>query len=229
MLLRRRHILKLFLLAPMVQLFKGKPAQASAGYQETIVALKEGYQAETNAHRRYVLFGRLARESGYKGIAYLYTSLATSEKIHADNYRRVLNAMGTSVVEPPKKEIPIGSTKENLIYAAERELNSINNAYPAILDRIGSEGHTEAINAVEYSWSSHKQHLDIINKIRRWSPSFFETVARKIDEKTDRYFVCEICGSTVTETPKDVCPICQEAATSYRLVSPEEFAGLKAQ
>jgi rubrerythrin len=225
MLLSRRNILQLLLLTPLIQFFYSKPAKASDNFPETITALKEGHKAEAIAHQRYVLFGRLARENGYAGIAYLYTSLAASEKIHAENYKHILGVMGVSVELLPEKDIPIGDTKENLIYAAERELNSINNTYPAILEQIKAEGNVDAIKVVEYSWSSHKQHLDIINKIRRWSPSFFETVARKIDEKTDRYFVCEICGSTVTETPHDKCPVCQQAATSYRLISPEEFMG----
>ena len=223
MLLSRRRILKLLLFTPLLQLFHSKLAIAADDYPETITALKDGFLAETGAHRRYVLFGRLARENGYQGIAYLYTSLASSEKIHAENYLRVLGDMGITLETPPEKPIPIGDTKENLIYAAERELNSINNTYPKILEKIKAEGHAEAIKIVEYSWASHKQHLDIINKIRRWSPGFFETVARKIDEKTDRYYVCEVCGSTVTETPQDACPICQPPVTSYRLISPEEF------
>ena len=223
MLLSRRRLLKHLLLLPFLQLFHSKLAQASDNFPGTITALKEGYQAELSAHRRYVLFGRLASEDGYAGIAYLYTSLAASEKIHAENYRRVLASLGVTLEELAEKEIPIGDTKENLIYAADRELNSINNTYPAILEKIKTEDNIEAIKAVEYSWSSHKQHLDIINKIRRWSPSFFETVARKIDEKTDRYYVCEICGSTVTELPEEQCPVCLQPASSYRLISPEEF------
>jgi len=225
MLLSRRAVLQLFLLTPLFQFFYSKSSQAGNEYPETVAALQEGLKAETAAHQRYVLFGRLARESGYAGIAYLYTSLAASEKIHAENYTRILDAMGSTPEVLPEAQAPVGDTKENLIYAAERELNSINNTYPAILEQIKAEGNAEAIKIVEYSWSSHKQHLDIINKIRRWSPGFFETVARKIDENTDRYFVCEICGSTVTETPQDKCPVCQQAATSYRLISPEEFMG----
>lgn len=225
MILSRRRFLQLLLLTPVVQLLYGKLAGASDDFQTTITALKKGYEAETGAHRRYVLFGRLARENGYTGIAYLYTSLATSEIIHAKNYKRILDTLGVALDEIPEKEIPVGDTKENLIYAAERELNSINNTYPAILDEIKAEGNAEAIKVVEYSWSSHKQHLDIINKIRRWSPSFFETVARKIDEKTDRYFVCEVCGSTVTEIPENACPVCEQPVSNYRLINPEEFMG----
>jgi rubrerythrin len=196
---------------------------AATVYAETIAALKKGVDGETKAHQQYVLFSRLAKADGYKGLAYLYTALAASELIHAQNYIRVLATLGEFKVEPEVPEIPVGTAKENLIYAAESEVNSIENTYPDLLRLLETEGHADAIAAVEYSWASHKQHRDIIAKIRRWSPSFFKTIARKIDESTDRYYVCRICGSTVTEAPKNACPVCKEPPGDYRLISPDRF------
>jgi rubrerythrin len=197
---------------------------ATAGqFTASIGALKKGIAAEKAAHHRYVEFGRHASREGYAGLAYLYTALATSELIHAQNYARVLATLGELMAEPRKVPAKTGTAKENLIYAAERELNSIKNTYPLLLKAVESEGHADVIATVQYSWSSHKQHLDIIEKIRRWSPDFFETVARKIDEKTDRYFVCQVCGSTVTKVPADTCPVCGESHANYRLIRHDQF------
>jgi len=200
-----------------------RQAAAADKYVDSIAALKKGLAAEITAHRRYVKFGRHAKQEGYKGLAYLYTALANSELIHGQNYTRVLATLGELVDEPEVVPTPLGTAKENLIYAADRELNSIEKIYPGILPVVEAEGHADIIAVVQYSWASHKQHLDIIEKIRKWSPSFFETVARKIDEKTDRYFVCQICGSTVTEIPKDICPVCMEPHTKYRLIPHDRF------
>jgi len=41
-----------------------------------------------------MLLSRRARQSSYAGIACLYTLLTASEKIHAENYKRILDAMG---------------------------------------------------------------------------------------------------------------------------------------
>lgn len=196
---------------------------AAQGYVGTIVALKEGVAAEKAAYRRYVEFGQQAKRDGYKGLAYLYTALATSELIHAQNYTRVLATLGEQVGEIETAAVPVGNAKDNLIYAAGRELNSIEKTYPELLKMAQSEGHTDAITVVQYSWASHKQHLDIIEKIRRWSPNFFESVAKKIDEGTERYFVCEICGSTVTEVPGDVCPVCKESPSMYHLIPYDRY------
>lgn len=198
-------------------------AEAKDEYVNSIAALKKGVAAETAAHRRYVEFGQHAKHEGYRGLAYLYTALATSELIHAQNYTRVLATLGELIGEREAATIPVGTAKENLIYAAERELNSIEKTYPDLLQAVEAESHADAIAVVQYSWASHKQHLDIIEKIQRWSPSFFESVARKIDEKTDRYFVCQVCGSTVTEIPEDACPICKEPASKYRLIPHDRF------
>ncbi|MFM1891864.1 MAG: hypothetical protein RLZ44_941 [Pseudomonadota bacterium] len=211
------------LVLPLQSLWSPAARAVVAEYPNTVAALQEGVGAETRAHQRYVLFGRLAREDGYQGIAYLYAALATSELIHADNYRRILGELGVPVSEPAAADPPVGDTKANLIYAAERELESIDNTYPKILQMLEPEGVASARRAVEYSWASHKQHLDIINKIRKWSPDFFEKVAKRIDETTDHYYVCEICGSTVTEIPDAPCPVCNEAASHYRLVQPNAF------
>lgn len=198
-------------------------AAAVERYPKSIEALKNGFASETAAHRRYVEFGRHANSEGYRGLAYLYTALATSELIHAQTYTRVLAELGEPIPRPEIAAIPAGSVKENLIYAAEREIDSIEDIYPRFLQSVEGEGHAGVISAIQYSWSSHKQHLEIIEKIRRWSPSFFESVARKIEEKTDRYYVCQVCGSTVTEIPVGGCPICAESAANYRSIRHDRF------
>jgi rubrerythrin len=200
-----------------------RTSAAAERYANSISALKQGVAAERGAYRRYVEFGRYAKRDGYKGLAYLYTALATSELIHAQNYTRVLATLGELVGDVETATVPVGTAKENLIYAAERELNSIEKTYPDLLKAVEAEGHTDSIAVVQYSWASHKQHLDIIEKIRRWSPNFFESVAKKIDEGTNRYFVCQICGSTVTEIPEDVCPVCKEPPSKYRLIPYDQF------
>lgn len=198
-------------------------ASAARNYVNSVDALKEGIAKEAAAKNRYVQFGELAKTEGYKGLAYLYTALATSELIHAQNYTRVLATLG-ELVEIPKQSMPrLGNAKENLIFAAESELRSIEKTYPALLNAVNAEGHADTIAVIQYSWASHKQHLEIIEKVRRWTPDFFESVARKIDERTDHYFVCQVCGSTVTEVPHDACPVCKEPSSKYRLIPHDQF------
>ena len=99
-------------------------------------------------------------------------------------------------------------------------MHSIDSFYPKLLEQLKPEGHDDAMNAVKYAWSSEQQHRDKIKQILRWAPTFFEKVARTIDEKTGRYFICQICGSTVNVIPAGTCPICKFPSAQYRGIEP---------
>jgi rubrerythrin len=198
-------------------------AAVAPRYPATVKALRQGATTEMNAHFRYVRFSRKAQEEGYKGIAYMLTALASSELIHAQNYERVLVSLGEPIERHLPPDLTVSDTKANLIYSANAEINTVDNVYPAILKSLQGERHAIAIRNVNYAWESHKQHRDIIKKIRKYSPDFFETVARRIDKKSDHYYICDICGSTLYEIPKPVCPICRNPSTHYSLLSQEAF------
>jgi rubrerythrin len=80
------------------------------------------------------------------------------------------------------------------------------------------------VKNVQYSWASHVQHRDALDKIRRYSPAYFETVARRIDERSERYYVCQICGSVKSRVPKDRCSICQQDPDHFAYVDPDRLS-----
>lgn len=198
-------------------------ARSRSMYPNTTRVLRDSARIEMAAHFRYVHFSRKAEEEGYKGIAYLFTALATSELIHAQNYERILTLLGAAIDQHQTPALEISDTKTNLISAAKAEINAIKNLYPDILENLRDEGHSEALRRAGYCWESHRQHRDMIKKIRKWSPDHFETVAKRIDKETDRYFVCQICGSTLYEIPESKCPICAHPSIHYWLVDERTF------
>lgn len=194
---------------------------AAANFHETVAALAQAREKEMATYYRYMDFGRHARTDGYRGIAYLFTAFATSELIHAQNFGRILSQLGVKLLPLAKETANApGPTRDNLLAAVNSELESIDRLYPALLERLKPEAHADAIATVRYAWASEKQHRDIIQKIRRWSPTFFEQVARSIDEKTGTYFVCQICGSTTHAVPRDKCPVCAMPPLHYRRIDP---------
>lgn len=56
--------------------------------------------------------------------------------------------------------------------------------YPKLLERIRPEGHDDAMTAVNFAWATEQRHRDKHAQVRRWSPGFFEQVAKVIDKKT---------------------------------------------
>ncbi len=192
----------------------------AASYTATIAAMHAARETEMQVYYRYTEFARKAKEEGYHGIAYLFTAYAASERIHAANFGNILARLNVELVAIPKPVVRAGSTRENLITAVDGEIDSIEDFYPKLLEQLKPEGYEDAITTVRYAWASEKQHRDQIKQIQRWSGTFFERVAKTIDEKTGQYFVCQICGSTVNAIPADTCPICKNPSTHYRKVEP---------
>ncbi len=186
-------------------------------YPKTLDALAYAHQRETDAHRRYLAFSKKASQEGYRGIAYMFAAFATSEGIHARNFRTTIERLGGRAEAAPT-EIRVAGTKQNLIAAVEDEIDSIDKLYPGTLERIQPEGHAESMRLVQFAWESERQHRDLIQKIRRYSPLLFERVAKTIDEKTGSYFVCQACGSTLNRVPPGPCPVCASPPEQYRKV-----------
>ena len=184
---------------------------------QTVVAIAYAFQRETDAQRRYVDFAGVANQEGYKGIAYMFMSFAASEGVHARNFKGLVARLGGQANAAPTT-IKRGTTKQNLIAAVDDEIDSIDAFYPRTLERIRPDGNAEAMKLVKFAWESERQHRDLIQKIRRYSPMLFEQVAKAIDEKTGLYFVCQTCGSTLNKVPSPNCPVCAGTPEQYHQV-----------
>jgi len=216
---RRRHCLQL-LAATGCAGVAGPGVVHAAAYPVTIDAMKAARENETRVYYHYIEFGKRARDEGYRGIAYLFLAFAASEQVHAGNFGRVLTRLGEELAPLPKPAVNVASTRDNLILAANGEMASIDGFYPGLLAKISGEKHADAIDAVQFAWASKKQRRDRIKQIQRWTPSFFDTVARAIDEKMGRYFIYQLCASTVNKIADGTCPVCKKPQTQYRLIEP---------
>lgn len=183
----------------------------------TIAVLKAAYLSEMVAHRHYVAYCRRAVEEKYPNIAYLFAALGLSEKIHADNYKKILVLLSLRMEEPPFP-ITISDTKENLRSAADNELIKIEKTYPDFLSKLKNESHDQAVINCMYSWKSHQQHEKEINRIRKYCRMFFGSVAKEIEGLKLDFHVCEICGSTINAPPKAPCTICNYPLSHYKKV-----------
>lgn len=186
-------------------------------YPHTVAALQERYADEVIAHRQYGAFAKHADSEDYPAIAHLFRALAASEGVHARNFSRLLRELGEEPVDPPVK-IELSSTRAHLTQAATVEAAEIDTEYPAILQRIEGEQHEKAIRFITYAWKAEQQHRDLILKIKKGASWFFGMLVSRIEGSPTRYYVCQICGSTVTELPGSQCPICDHPPKEYREV-----------
>lgn len=190
------------------------------GYPITVAAMRSAQEVEMGVYYRYTEFGRKAKQEGYLGIAYLFVAFGSAEFIHAGNFGRILSRLNVEVAPIPRPDFKVGTTRDNLMVAANGEAHSVDDFYPRLLERITPEGHEDAMNAVRFAWETEKQHRDKIRQIQRWSPAFFDQVAAQIDKKTGQYFVCQVCGNTVNVVPTARCPVCKSASTHFRRIDP---------
>jgi rubrerythrin len=208
----------LFLLPSTRQSSLAETAGDQLHYSLTIEALKLRYIDEVNACHKYNAYATRALSEGYPNIALLFTALAASESIHARNFRVLLTKIG---VTPPKVTKPLFEvlgTKENLHHATEVEAKEIDKEYPKIIGAITPEGHEAAIRNITYAWEAERQHRDLIKKIEKNVKRWFSLVAKFIEREPARYYVCDICGSTLMKLPENHCPICGNAVSNYREV-----------
>jgi rubrerythrin len=199
---------------------------AGAGaYPLTREALGQRYVDEVRAHTKYLSYAHQACAEGYPNIAHLFLSLGASEAVHARNFQGLLLELGMKPKSPPPGAAAVKTTRENLRVATEVERDEIDKEYPAILEKIQPEDHKAAIDNITYAWEAEKQHRDLIVKIQKAAKGYFELLVGKIEGEPTHYHVCRICGSTLTEVPDKVCPICGRPVKHYREVPPFPPAG----
>lgn len=215
----RRHVLGRSALAVLTCLpFAGSAVSAgdpTLQYPETVAVLSAVYKGEARARVGYDACARQAIREGYPNIAYLFSSLAASETIHAANFRRILATLGREAEEPPAEDFVSPKTRENLKTACNRELEEIDKQYPALLERMRPEGHEETVRFLTYAWESEKQHRELLKEIESGTGFFFGTLVRRVEGAPLNFLVCTNCGSTVNERPKDRCPICGGPPSGY--------------
>jgi rubrerythrin len=194
----------------------------SDAYHLTREALGQRYVDEVRAHTKYLSYARQACTEGYPNIAHLFLSLGASEAVHARNFQGLLLELGMKPKTPSMKlgGGAVKTTRENLRHATEVERDEIDKEYPAILEHIRPEGHQAAIDNITYAWEAEKQHRDLIVKIQKAAKGYFELLVGRIEGEPTHYHVCRVCGSTLTELPDKVCPICGQPVKHYREVPP---------
>ena len=194
-----------------------KSPQTTNRFPITVSVLKMGYRDELLAHLHYSGYTRKALAENYSKIAYLFTAFSVSERIHADNYKKLLTQLGSSI-KPFKNEVLIFDTRKNLRMAAEKELRKIRETYPNFIKMLSTESHEQTVAYCMYSWKSHRQHEKQIQKIQKYAGSFFKLVAKKLEGFKHDYYVCSNCGSTITDPPAAPCGICTFPASHYKKI-----------
>jgi rubrerythrin len=218
----RRHFLYLSAGCPFIFQLSAFAAQdegskSAINYPRTIAVLQESLRVELTAYNNYIGYTSKALSEKYPNIAYLFYSFSYSEKVHADNYKRILAALGYKA-KPIQIETEVRDTKSNLQKAAQSEVMKIKTTYPEFIRELETESCEEAIVSCMYSWKSHKQHEEKVKEIGKYSGLFFSSVSGKIEGLNPDFHVCMVCGSTIDKVPDSPCIICNKPKSNYQKI-----------
>ena len=174
---------------------------ADAGSTQTIRNLNPALNGERNAHAKYLAFAQKADEEGYGPVASLFRAAAAAEEVHGNNHEKAMRTLGGN--PDVKVETPVvNSTRENLEAAISGEFVSQARQGPFVPAIVTFE---EALRTEEVHAKLYGEALRDLDKLKG---SGYRT-----------YYVCSVCGYTVTDLNFEKCPNCLKPKERYKLVS----------
>ncbi len=164
---------------------------------ETENNLMEAFGGESMANRRYTFFAEKADKEGYPQVARLFRAVAAAETVHARNHLNALDAIGT--------------TKDNLLAASMGERQEFTFMYPPFIEKAELERNERAERT--FQWA---------NKVEKGHHAHFEKALAALKAgkppQDATYYVCQVCGHTVTGQPPAKCPVCGAPTKSFEKV-----------
>lgn len=157
--------------------------------------LKEAFEGESQANRKYLAFAAAADKEGYPQVARLFRAAAEAETVHAHNHLKVLKG--------------IRSTKENLAEAVVGETHEFKKMYPEMIEVAQAEGNNDAERSFHFASEVEKVHARLYQKLLDSLGTAKESYS---------YFVCPVCGYTAEGVPPDACPICGTRGKMFRQI-----------
>lgn len=161
---------------------------------QTTKNLESAFAGECEATKKYQIFAEIADKEGFPAVARLWRAASAAEAIHAKNHMKVLGMLK--------------STEENLRSAVTGEQYEFQNMYPEYIKTAKEAGNQAAATSMEYAFKVEQIHHQM-----------FKEDLKDLEEHKKpelvTYWVCGVCGNTVSKTPPEVCPICKSPKSSF--------------
>ncbi len=184
-------------------------AESAPAASKTLENLQAAFNGESNAHNRYLEFAKKADEEGYGQVASLFRAASAAEKVHLENHAKVIVEMGAlpkaTIVSPEVK-----STKENLEAAIKGETYERDVMYPEFIAEAKQSGNKQALRSFVFAKTVEAQHADLyqgaLDNLEAWKGG------------SKDFYVCPVCGNTVTAVSLANCPICDTPKEQFVVV-----------
>lgn len=184
------------------------PAQAEVSAQ-LIKDLNSAFQGESNASNRYAIFAKKAEKDGYPEVAKLFRATSASEAIHRDEHRNAIIKLGGKVDEFQLEEVTPGTTAANLEAAIKGESYERDTMYPEFMALAKKENARPAMRSLRFAMETEAAHAEL----------YKAALADLGKQGPIDYYVCQVCGMTVTKLPAEKCKVCREPVDEYEKIS----------
>ena len=147
------------------------------------------FKSETIASARYAAYSKKADQEGYHQIALLFKAVSTSENIHANSHKTILEQSGVAIPKI-KSVFQNTSTRENLKMAIADEKYEMNKRYLYVGSQVLEADKEMAMLSLNYLDKTEKKHR-----------SFYKAELAALENNAEKYlpvefYVCGGCGDT---------------------------------
>ncbi len=177
--------------------------------EQTLQNLNAAFQGESNAAHRYGLFAQKAEKEGHAQVAKLFRAASAAEAIHRDTHKAAILELGGEVATFQLDAVSSESTADNLRAAIKGETYERDTMYPEFLSVAKADDARAAIRTLEFALAAEKEHAKLYQ-------AALDTLGKNAPAD---YFVCQVCGMTLTELPAKKCPSCRKSVDEYKKIS----------
>ena len=178
---------------------------------ETRNNLARSFAGESQARTRYTIYAEIARQENNEWIARIFEETAANEAVHAEEFLEMLQELGGCSENIPVDAgypFQLGTTAQNLGFAAEGELEEHDNAYPAFAEIARREGYKDAARLwMQIARIEGLHH----NQVRSLEEQLLK--GELTEKETPILWRCLNCGYTYEGVRAcDPCPVCGKSA-----------------
>ncbi len=179
--------------------------------------LLKAFAGESQARNRYQLFAKQAKKEGYEQIAAFFEETANEEKRHATEFFKFLEGGDVEITAtyPAGK---VGTTAENLLAAANGELEEWDILYSEFYQTAIDEGFPKVATKFKLVGTVEKRHENRYRKLLKNIET--EEVFKRAEKQK---WHCRECGYVHEGlgAPEN-CPLCNHPMAHYEIL-PENF------
>ena len=166
---------------------------------KTLENLLTAFAGESQARNKYTYYASKAKKEGYVQISDIFTETAANEKEHAEIWF--------------KHAVGVGTTKENLLAAADGENFEWTDMYAKMAKVAREEGFTEIAQQMEMIAAIEKAHEERYRKLAANIES-----GKTFKRDRDELWQCSNCGHEYTgKDAVSECPVCAHPQAYFRI------------